>query len=104
MRIGALRVELQIPNARSLKEKRRPLKSLIARIQNKFTCAVAEVDHQDKHQRAAVGIAVVGSDGKHIQTMLQTIREFVEYNPDCAVLDIQEDIVDGPEPLAGWSV
>ena len=97
MRVGILRVELQVPDSRSLKDKRRPLKSLIERLQNRFQCAVAEVDHHDLHQRAAIGIAVVADDGSHLAQRLQTVRGFVEGNPDMRVLDILEETGPGPQ-------
>ena len=97
MRVGVLRAELHIPGARSLKAKRKPLKGLITRLQNRFHCAVAEVDHQDMHQRAAVGVSVVAPDGKHAAKMLDAVREFIELNPDCSVLAIEQDVVAGPE-------
>ncbi|MCX7934896.1 MAG: DUF503 domain-containing protein [Planctomycetota bacterium] len=82
MFIGTLRLELQIPHAHSLKEKRRPLKSMLAQLENRFCCAVAEVGYQDLHQRAAVAVAVVGADGKTVAQRLQAIRRFAENQPD----------------------
>ncbi len=97
MRVGVFRVELQIPAARSLKDKRRPLKSLIAQLQNRFHCAVAEVDHQDLHRRAALAVALVAADGKHLARLMQTVREFIERQRDLQVLDIQREVFSGPE-------
>lgn len=98
MRVGMLRAELRIPGCRSLKEKRRPLKSLLERLRNRFHVSAAEVDYQDKHQRAAIGVAVVGSDGRHVAERLRAVREFIELNGECAVLDIQQAIGSGPDP------
>ncbi len=97
MIIGTLRLELQIPHAHSLKEKRGPLKSLLAQLENRFRCAVAEVAYQDLHQRAAVAAALVGSEGKIVAQRLQSIRRFAENRPDMIVLTVKERIWSGEE-------
>jgi len=97
MRVGLLRVELQIPDSRSLKDKRRPLKSLLERLQNRFHCAVAEVANQDLHQRGTLGIALVSGDGRQLARCLQAVTDFIQNNPDMLVLDLQTRILDGPD-------
>ena len=91
MRIGWLRADLLIPMAHSLKEKRRPLKSLMEKIRNRFHVSVAEVDCQDLHQRAVIGVAIVAADGGSLSAQMRSVREFIENNPDCQVLTIAED-------------
>lgn len=104
MHIGILRIEFHLPGAHSLKEKRRPLKSLLQRLQNRFHCAVAEVDHQDAHQRSSVGIAVVASDTRLLASQLGAIREFVERDREMAVLHIVEEIRSGPTEFGSKDV
>ncbi len=87
---ACLRVDLHLPYAHSLKEKRRPLKSLLEKLRNRFNVAAAEVDCQDLHQRAVVGLAFVASDGGHLAKEMQTVREFIYNNPDFQVLEIRE--------------
>jgi hypothetical protein len=99
MRVGVIRLELRLPGARSLKEKRRPLRSLIEQIRNRFHCAVAEVDHQDTWQRAAVGIAVVAADEKGLRTVLEGMRRLLAHHPEWTVLDLQYTIYPGPAPF-----
>ena len=91
MRLGWMRIDLLIPMAHSLKEKRRPLKSLMEKLRNRFNASVAEVDCQDLHQRAVMGVAIVASDGKGLAALMRSIREFVMSNPDCRVLDVKEE-------------
>ncbi|MDP3793591.1 MAG: DUF503 domain-containing protein, partial [Candidatus Uhrbacteria bacterium] len=47
MTVGLCRVWLRLPQNHSLKDKRQVVKSLIARLHNKFNVAVAEVDDHD---------------------------------------------------------
>ena len=47
MTIGLLQLDLLLPEANSLKDKRRIIKSLKDRLHNRFNCSVAETEHQD---------------------------------------------------------
>ena len=85
-----LRIEIQVPASQSLKEKRRPVKSLIANLENRFHCAAAEVDFQDLHQRAAIGVALVAGDGQFLAQRLLAVKEYVQTLPEALVLQIQE--------------
>ena len=59
MRVAVLHVELFISHSQSLKDKRQVVRSLKERIRARVQAAVAEVDHQDLWQRAALGVAVI---------------------------------------------
>ena len=87
MNVGALHVELRIRGIRSLKEKRRVLKRIIADVGAANPVAVAEVDHQDLWQRADLGIAVVSESPGQVDRMLATITRDLERRPEIEVLD-----------------
>ena len=61
MFLAVVRIELHIPAARSLKEKRAVVKPVIEGIRHRFSLSVAETDYQDKWQRTEIGVAVVSS-------------------------------------------
>ncbi len=96
MRIGALRIVLLVPEARSLKAKRSPLKGLITRLRDRFNASVAEVADHDLHQRATLGVAVVAADGVHLDQQLAAVLDFVHQNPDLPVLDARRETFGGP--------
>jgi uncharacterized protein len=73
MPIGLLTLEIHIPDARSLKDKRQVLRSLKDRLRANFNVAVAELDHQDLWQRSRVGVVTISSDGKHLEESLAAI-------------------------------
>ena len=77
-----LRMELVIPGARSLKEKRGPLKSLKERIRSRFNVSIAEVAYRDKWQRALLAASMVGSERRHLETEAARLRQLVEETPD----------------------
>lgn len=93
MFVGIVRVELHIPASGSLKAKRSVVRSLKERIRARVHAAVAEVDHQDLWQRAALGVAVVSADAGQVREMLQAVRSLVDSAFEAQVLDWQEQVV-----------
>jgi uncharacterized protein YlxP (DUF503 family) len=77
MFIGIARYEIFIPEARSLKDKRRVLKSITGKVQAKFQVALAEVEFQDLWQRAAVGVSCVAGSHGHCQKILQEVEKAI---------------------------
>ena len=69
MVVAVLSVELFIPYAQSLKDKRMVLRRVKDRLQ-KFNVAVAEVEHQDRWQRAGLGIVAVSTTVTHAEQEL----------------------------------
>jgi len=75
--VGHLSIELHIPGARSLKDKRMVLRSVKDRIR-KFNVAVAEVDYNDLWQRAGLSIVTVSNDEKHADRELAAVVNEIE--------------------------
>ena len=78
MYAAAVRCEVHIPAAQSLKEKRRVLRPLIEGLRRRFGVSVAEVDHADTWQRSAVGVAAVASHPDLLQELILAVRDFVD--------------------------
>jgi uncharacterized protein len=72
--IGVLTMELRLENSHSLKDKRHVVESLKSRLRNKFNVAVAEIDHQDLWQRAAVAAVTVSPDHTNAERILQFVE------------------------------
>lgn len=92
MVVGIVRIELHVPAARSLKDKRQVVRSLKERIRERVGASVAEVDHQDLWQRAALGVAVVAGDGGRVREQLDDVRRLVDHAFEAQLLDWQEDV------------
>ena len=73
MVIGVLEIEVVVPWSESLKDKRRVVKSLKDRLHREHLVAVAEVGEQDSLQRARLGVACLGSDGRRVGETLDRI-------------------------------
>jgi len=89
MVVGLLRMELHLPASHSLKEKRSVVNHVKERVRTRFNAAIAEVDHQDLWQRAALGVAVVGGEGHVLDRVLRDILSVVEREPRLTVLDYE---------------
>lgn len=86
MVIGSCAVKLSLVGVGSLKEKRRILKSLLARLPQKFNVAVAEVDYQDVWQTALIGLVTVGNDGGYLHGVLEKSVAWIEQaRPDVPI-------------------
>lgn len=73
MPVGLLTLEIPVPYAHSLKEKRAVLQRLISRLRSKFNIAVAEMDHQDVWQRATLGIVTISGSQRLLESSLQEV-------------------------------
>ena|ERR1017187_852622 len=76
--IGLLTLDIHLPNAHSLKEKRHVLSSLKARLQNRFNVAVSELDHQDLWQRATLGVVSISSSDQNLRQVLEGAQNEAE--------------------------
>ena len=91
MFVGIVRIELHIPASSSLKDKRSVVHGLKERIRQRTHAAVAEVDHQDLWQRAAIGVAVVSGESRQVDELLQSVRNLVNATHGAELLDWQEE-------------
>ena len=73
MPIGLLTLEIHIPDAKSLKDKRQVLRSLKEKLRGQFNVAVAELEHQDTWQRSVVGVVTISNEEHHVEEMLQKV-------------------------------
>jgi len=73
MPLGVLTLEIRLPYARSLKDKRSVVQSLRDRLRARFNVAVAELDHQDVWQRATLGVASVSNSQPLLESLFQKV-------------------------------
>ena len=78
MVVGVLRLEILLPENHSLKGKRSVLRTIKARVQNKFNVSIAECDDHDLWQRATLGVSQVGAQQGHVDSCLREVVRFIE--------------------------
>ncbi|MEQ8840907.1 MAG: DUF503 domain-containing protein [Acidimicrobiales bacterium] len=86
MHVLAVEFDLRLPHCQSLKEKRSVLRPVLDGLKNRHPVAVAEVDHQDLWQRAAIGVAVVSASTARAEAMMDEAERFVWSFPELEVL------------------
>jgi uncharacterized protein YlxP (DUF503 family) len=91
MVIGLLTLDLHIPGARSLKEKRHALRGLETRLRERFNVSVAEVEHQDLWQRARLAVVSVNTDAAHLDATLQAAVSEAEQTRLVELLDVHKE-------------
>ena len=91
MVVGVLRLELRLPETHSLKGKRNILRSIKARVQQKFNVSIAECEEHDLWQRTVLGVSQVGPDQPHVDRCL---REVVSFIDDLQLAELGEEQVE----------
>lgn len=87
MKAAALRFELHVPAAQSLKEKRAVLRPLVEGLRRQLS-AISEIDHHDTWQRVGLGVAVVAPDGERLESLLEHVRRYVDENLEVEVCEV----------------
>ena len=84
--------ELSLPGCASLKEKRSVIRSLRDRLRARFNVSVAETGLQDVHTRAELTIALVASDGRLAQSVLEKTDRFVESHGGAIITRVDREL------------
>ena len=96
MNVGVCKVTLRLPENQSLKGKRRVIKSLCARIRNKFNVAIAEVDDNDAWQSATLGITCVSNSNRHVEQALDHVISYIEESrEDVEMVQCEVEVISG---------
>ena len=77
MIVGICEIDVLIPQASSLKEKRIVIKSIKDKISKRFNVSIAEVGYQDKWQRSLLGVAKVSNDTISIEKVFDFIDKLI---------------------------
>ena len=94
MNVGICKIRFRLPENSSLKGKRGLLKSMTARIKNKFNVSVAEIDNHDLWQLATIGICVISNDQRFTNEVLSKVVSFTTSGMfDMEMLDYDIEII-----------
>ena len=78
MVVGTMIIELRLHDNRSLKGKRKIVRSMVDKVKHKFNVAIAEIGSNDKWQKIELGISTVGNDRRHIDSSLAKVLSFLD--------------------------
>ena len=94
MVIGVCNIELHLPSANSLKDKRSVFKSVINRIRREFNVSIAEVDHQDAWRSATLGVVTVSNNAAYAHGLLTGVVNWIERTRlDVDLIDFQIEML-----------
>ena len=93
MHVGVCRITLHLSDNRSLKGKRRVVRSVCDRLRHRFHVGVAEVGGQELWQRAVIGVVTVSGDAKVARRVLERAAEYAEgIAAEAVVADSEFDV------------
>ena len=92
MVVGIGIITLRLHECRSLKGKRKIVKSVISQMRNKFNASVAEVGSNDIYQRAQIGFSLVGNDKRVINSKLDKAVNLVDALGLAEIIDTEMEL------------
>jgi hypothetical protein len=93
MVVGVGLITLRLHECHSLKEKRRIVKTVIARLRNNFNASVAEVADNDVHQRAVIGFSLIGNDQGLINSKIDKMFNLADELGLAEVVDTEMELI-----------
>ncbi len=86
-------ITFRLHDCRSLKGKRKIVKSIISRLRNNFNVSVAEVGSNDIYQKAVIGFSVVGNNRKVINSKIDKIFNLADELNLAEIIDSEMEII-----------
>ncbi len=93
MTVGILKLAIFIQDSNSLKEKRMVLHSLKARLRNHFNVALAQIDDEDKWQKATLAVVGVEKDRNSVNSVLSQVVNFMEKFHNIDLIDYGIELI-----------
>jgi uncharacterized protein YlxP (DUF503 family) len=91
--VAVAEIELHLPGARTLKDKRQDIRSLVERLRHRLTVLVVESDHQELHQRAALAVSAMATDAEAARGTVARALDVVHETFSGVVLDERVKVV-----------
>ncbi len=93
MVVGVLKVEFHLSDNRSLKGKRKVVRSMVDKVKARFNVAIGEVGSNDKWQKIELGITTVGNDRRFVDSSLNHILDFLESLYEAPIVHTEIEIL-----------
>lgn len=94
LHVAVVTLGLHLPGARSLKEKRARIRSLVERTRRRHNVLVIEAGHQELHQRAVLAICAISTSLPDLEARLQRVRLTVEDTWSDPILSWDVDVLE----------
>lgn len=96
MPISRITVELEIPAAHSLKERRHAVRSIKDKLRHSFNVSVAELDEGLVWNRATLGVASISASTSYLMGHAEQVERAIQGYADnlgCVVSEIYAEIL-----------
>lgn len=93
MVVGTAKIKFRLFDVRSLKAKRKIVKAIVARLQNRFNISVAETGFNDSYEWAEIGFALVGNDGRKINSSIDKVFNMADEMGLAMIADTSMEII-----------
>ena len=87
MHVVGFEVDIRIPESHSLKDRRQVVRSLLDGARQRFAVSAAEVGGQDTWQRATLGFAIVASQARLAEEVVDHVDRFLWSRPEIEVVE-----------------
>lgn len=91
--IGTCVLQLFISDSHSLKDRRQVVSSLLDRLHDRFNVAAAQLDRHNSWTEATLGVACVGNETRHVNSVLNKVLAFVEGDPRVEVAGVEMEML-----------
>jgi hypothetical protein len=78
MPIAKLTVEISIPHAQSIKDRRQVVRSLKDKLRHSFNVSVAELDDANLWNRATLGIVAISNSASYLAGQMQEVDKAIQ--------------------------
>lgn len=99
--VGVARIVLQVPGARSLKDRRRVVKSFKDRVRGKVPVAIAEVGDLERYQVVTLGVSTVSNEAARCSEALSAVVKLARQVSDAVLADVATEVVSYGEGGSG---
>jgi uncharacterized protein YlxP (DUF503 family) len=93
MVVGYGIIDFRLHECRSLKGKRKIVKSIVSQLRNHFNSSIAEVGSNDIYQKAEIGFALVGNNRQVINSKIDKLFNFVDALGLAEIIDSEMEII-----------
>ena len=92
VKVAVVTIRLYAPWVHSLKEKRMVVKSILAKVRNKFQVSAAETEEQDIHKSIVIAAASIAAHSAQADSIMDEIVRFVEQNTEAEIVGEEREI------------
>jgi uncharacterized protein YlxP (DUF503 family) len=92
MVVGTLKIAFRLHDNRSLKGKRKVVKSIVGKVKSRFNVSISEVGSNDVWQKIELGVSAVGNDRRHIDSSLNHVLNYIDSLYLASIVDTRLEI------------